>query len=129
MTEHTTITGEVIRGDGIGGKLGYPTANIDCAPPALEDGVYAAFIWRGTTRYNGMMILGDHYRDTRAQKKVELYLLDFSGDLYGENLRAEIVEIIRPFKQFTGTDALIAQIERDCRQARNIFKQIDNANA
>ncbi len=121
----TLLTGKVIRGDGLGKKLRHPTANIDCTPPeAFEDGVYAAIILWGSDRYDGIVVVGDKHRDNKPHKKVEFYLLDFEGDLYGQKLSAEIIEKIRPFEKFASTEALIQRIEADCRVARDILKKL-----
>lgn len=124
-----TLRGKVIRGDGIGRRLGFPTANLDqLPPPELEDGVYAASVTFEGAAHHGMLILGDHHRDGKMEKKVELYLLDFDGDLYGKLLEADIIEKIRPFKHFPSTDALIQRIRKDCDIARNIFSLLPHAD-
>lgn len=115
-----TLEGVVIKGDGLGVKYGYPTANIDCKriPVALTNGIYAARIFIASKKHHGLLIMGDKNRIHPGQNKIELYVLDFEGNLYGQKLSAEIVEKIRPFKKFGSTRELITQIEEDCQRAR-----------
>ncbi|MFC1687218.1 riboflavin kinase [Patescibacteria group bacterium] len=119
-----TLEGIVIKGDGLGVKYGYPTANIDCKriPTALKDGIYAARIFIAQKKHNGLLIMGDKNRIHPGQIKVELYVLDFEGNLYKQKLIAEIVEKIRPFKKFGSTRELITQIEEDCQRARLLLE-------
>ncbi|MFH1235789.1 MAG: riboflavin kinase [Parcubacteria group bacterium] len=124
MSGQIQLSGIVIHGDGLGKTYGYPTANIDCVPPAdLTDGIYAASITLGNDRLRGLVIIGDRNRLHPDDKKVELHILNFTSDLYGKTLSAGLVQKIRPFMTFTTTIELIRQIEKDCREAEKILAQ------
>jgi len=111
--------GEVVEGDRRGRELGMPTANIvpDDSLVTPGHGVYAAWAHGHPAAVNvGVRPTFDTGRGTL----VEAYLLDFSGDLYGEPLRIAFLERMRGEKRFESVDALVAQMRRDADQAREI---------
>lgn len=121
-----TIDGRVQEGDQRGRTIGFPTANLpidNLLPPRF--GVYAVRVRiedgpdRG--RYNAVANIG--IRPTIGSDHVlfEIHLLNFTGDLYGRHLHAEIVEFIRPEQKFDGLDALKAQIAADAEEARRVL--------
>ncbi len=117
------IIGKVIKGDGRGRTLGYPTANI--AVPdgfAAANGVYAASVEVDGARYGAMVNLGIKPTFGGCGRVLELHLFDFSGDLYGREVTVELVEYIRPEQKFPTPDALRAQIEKDKIKIENILK-------
>ncbi len=109
------ISGRVAEGSRIGRGLGYPTANLPVGDDvAAADGVYAAVVEYGGQRYGAMANLGVKPTFPGGTGRVlELHLLDFSGDLYGENLTAELLEFIRPERKFASPEELRAQIKKD----------------
>jgi len=122
------IQGKVIRGQGIAAKvLGVPTANLEMEqilknlPP---EGVYACQVRRAAERslYNGVMNLGTRPTFTDGGLNLEVYLMDFEGDLYGEVLEVYFKSFLRPEKKFDGPDALKSQIHRDIHLARQVLK-------
>jgi riboflavin kinase / FMN adenylyltransferase len=111
--------GEVVQGDKRGRELGMPTANIvpDDALVTPGHGVYAAWAHGHPAAVNvGVRPTFDTGRGTL----VEAYLLDFSGDLYGETLRIAFLQRMRGEKRFESVDELVAQMHRDADQAREI---------
>ncbi|MBK7642200.1 MAG: bifunctional riboflavin kinase/FAD synthetase [Planctomycetes bacterium] len=124
-----TVYGEVIHGDGLGARLGFPTANLDPHHELLPpNGVYACWATRpeqGTgTALQAVVNIG--VRPTLggalpSQPRVEAHLLDFKGDLYGEVLELEFVLPLRAERRFGGLDELCAQIELDVGAARGIL--------
>jgi riboflavin kinase/FMN adenylyltransferase len=111
--------GEVVEGDRRGRELGMPTANIvpDDALAHPGHGVYAAWAHGHPAAVN----VGVRPTfDTGRGLLVEAYLLDFSGDLYGETLRIAFLERLRGEKRFESVDELVAQMHRDVEQARQI---------
>jgi riboflavin kinase/FMN adenylyltransferase len=118
------IRGPVVRGDRRGGaELGFPTANVDvpagiCLP---GPGIYAGWYERPDgTRWESAISVGyrpTFYRDD-GLLLVEAFLLDFSGDLYGEQARVSFVSRLRDERAFESVDALIEQIGRDVALAR-----------
>jgi riboflavin kinase/FMN adenylyltransferase len=118
------LEGIVVRGDGRGEKLGFPTANLATTPHAAvpADGVYAA--WLARRRGNGMQTLraavsiGTNPTFSGRERRVEAYGLDFSGDLYGERLALDFVVRLREQRRYDGIEPLVAQIEQDVVDAR-----------
>ncbi len=119
------IRGVVVRGDGRGVALGFPTANLtgfgtDKLVPA--SGVYAVRAWvRGRGVLPGALHLGPRPTFPGAAPTVEVHLLDVDLDLYGERIRVDFVDRIRGVEAFDSADALVRQMERDIDEARNIL--------
>ncbi|MGH6930094.1 MAG: bifunctional riboflavin kinase/FAD synthetase [Dongiaceae bacterium] len=120
------IEGRVEHGQKLGRDLGYPTANMilgEYLQPAL--GIYAVKAGidegRGTVWHDGVASFG--YRPTVGGTTLvfEVYLFDWSGDLYGRHLRVALIDYLRPEKKFDDLDALRAQIARDCNEARRLL--------
>jgi riboflavin kinase/FMN adenylyltransferase len=109
------VSGEVVMGDQRGRTIGFPTANLDVWDELLlpANGVYATYAWVGETRYEAATNVGMRPTVNGRSVTVEAHLLDFDGDLYGQNLRVEFIDYIRPERKFTGLDALTTQIQAD----------------
>ncbi len=116
------ISGRVIRGNGIGRRLGFPTANIVLNDDGVVNGVYAVrAVVDGTIR-NGVANAGRRPTVTDSQERfLEVYLFDFEGDIYHKTIDVELVGFLRPEQKFTSTDALRRQIERDKAEAEEIL--------
>jgi riboflavin kinase/FMN adenylyltransferase len=111
--------GEVVEGDKRGRELGMPTANLVPDPKLVTpaNGVYAAWAHGHPAAVNvGVRPTFDSDRGVL----VEAYLLDFSGDLYGQTLRVAFIERLRGEKRFDSAGDLVAQMHRDVEQAREI---------
>ena len=116
--EHIVITGEVVHGKKLGRTIGFPTANV-AAKHTCVAGVYSAYVYIGQTRYKAVMNIGT--RPTIADgthETVEVHILDFDGDLYGQTLTVEVVQFLRNEQKFDGLDALLHQLQRDAFLAR-----------
>ncbi len=118
------VVGEVIHGEKLGRSLGYPTANIRLDPSCrLRHGIYAVrFTADGATR-GGVANFGA--RPTVVSDGaplLEVYVFDFSGDLYGKQVEVAFVDWLRPEAKFDGLEALVAAIKNDEVQARRILK-------
>jgi len=118
-----TILGTVKAGEKLGKKLGYPTANLSAHSEQFPpNGVYLAEAWIQEVLYHGVVNLG--YRPTvssgRSERVLEIYLLDFNRDIYGENVEVRFVRYLRPERKFDNLEALVRQIEADVRQARDL---------
>ncbi|RFA30354.1 riboflavin biosynthesis protein RibF [Alkalilimnicola ehrlichii] len=116
------MSGRVIRGQALGRNLGYPTANIGFGgrhPPMT--GIFAVRVHGLDKVYNGAASLG--YRPTVNGKQplLEVYLLDFEGDLYGRHLRVEFCARLREEERFESLEALTQQIAADTEQVRRYF--------
>jgi riboflavin kinase / FMN adenylyltransferase len=119
-----TIDGEVAHGDKRGRTLGYPTANLvpaeGYALPA--HGVYAcrARTADGTWHVAATNVGVRPQFVTGRGELIEAFLLDFTGDLYGQRLRLEFHKRLRGERRFASVDALVEQMARDCDEARRI---------
>jgi riboflavin kinase/FMN adenylyltransferase len=110
------LEGVVVTGDQRGGTLGFPTANL-AVPPGLL--VPAFGIYAGSARgYRAAVSIGVNPHYGGSERRIEAFLLDFEGDLYGERLRLELWERLRDEQAFESEQALIEQIERDVAQTR-----------
>jgi riboflavin kinase / FMN adenylyltransferase len=115
------ISGRVVEGDRLGRQLGFPTANLDATNLILPpNGVYS-----GCTKLKGQLYrvaLNIGFRPTVAsakpQLRVEVHLLDFNGNVYGEELEVEIGEKLRDEQKFASATELREQITRDIAQVR-----------
>jgi riboflavin kinase / FMN adenylyltransferase len=116
------LRGEVVVGDKRGRIIGYPTANVLPDPEAVVParGVYAGFVVVADEKYAACTNVGVAPTFGRADSRVEAYLLDFDGDLYGRIVDVGFIQRIRGEKKFSGVDELKAQIQRDVEEARLI---------
>jgi len=120
------LRGPVVQGDQRGRTIGFPTANVavkhEMAMPA--DAVYAAWYLRPDgVRLPAAVNVGKRptfYQDAE-HSLVEAHVIDFEGDLYGEDARVQFVELIRSEQRFDGIDALQAQLKLDIETARSIL--------
>jgi riboflavin kinase/FMN adenylyltransferase len=117
-----TIAGRVIQGDRVGQQLGFPTANLDVSGLVLPpNGVYAGLAKVGGGFQRAALNIG--FRPTvvsaAPQLRVEAHLLDFSGDLYGQELEIEVGSRLRDEKKFTSAAELREQIKRDLAMIRS----------
>jgi riboflavin kinase/FMN adenylyltransferase len=119
-----SLAGKVVRGDGLGHQLGFPTANLDATGLALPPhGVYAVHAEMGGRRCRAVLNIGHRptLRDPNPQLRVEAHLIDFAGDLYGQELEVTFVERLRAEKQFASLAELRQQIAQDILEAQMRF--------
>jgi riboflavin kinase/FMN adenylyltransferase len=113
------VTGQVVHGDKRGRELGYPTANLRLDPDCgLKQGVYAVRVSVGGTRYDGVASFGRRPMFDNGAVLLEVFLFDFSGDLYGAPLDVAFIAWIRPEMNFPSVEELIRRMDDDSRQAR-----------
>jgi riboflavin kinase / FMN adenylyltransferase len=122
------IDGEVIHGSDRGSKIGLPTANLSYWArkklPAV--GVYATIVTLLGQDYRAITNIG--FRPTfedQATRNIETHILNFDGNIYGENLILQFIRKIRDEEKFSGVEAFLAQIERDKLTARRIFSEYE----
>ena len=120
------IEGAVIHGEKRGRELGYPTANMSVDGLHLpRHGVYAVKVdilsGPQAGAHIGAASLGVRPMFGENRPNLETFLFDFAGDLYGHHLSIAFVDFLRPELKFDSLDALIAQMEADCTQARAIL--------
>lgn len=125
LGRYPSLTGQVIQGAQRGRLLGFPTANLSVLPERAipADGVYACFVWVDGKRYPAITNIGIRPSFAGAERTVEAHLLNFSGDLYGLDLRMEFVERLRPERRFKNLDELVAQIRADAECAAELLAQ------
>jgi riboflavin kinase/FMN adenylyltransferase len=116
------LRGEVVVGDRRGRTIGFPTANVlpDAEAVLPARGVYAGFVVVGDDEYVACTNVGVAPTFARAESRIEAYLLDFDGDLYGRVIDVGFTRKIRGEKKFSGVAELKAQIQRDVEEARLI---------
>lgn len=112
-----SLTGEVVHGDKVGRSIGYPTANLS-VPESFKlipaDGVYAVRVNVAGEFYKGMLNIGHRPTLSEAQKKtIEVHLIQFEGDLYGQQLTVELKARLRGEKKFENMESLQKQLDID----------------
>jgi riboflavin kinase/FMN adenylyltransferase len=118
-------SGTVIKGDQRGRTIGYPTANMEIHPDVLmpKSGVYAVKALYKNEEYEGMANLGVKPTFTTGEDTptLEVHLLDYNNDIYGEELIIEWHQYIRDEVKFNGVEELVSQLEKDEQQIRKYF--------
>ncbi|HFC01095.1 MAG TPA: riboflavin biosynthesis protein RibF, partial [Phaeodactylibacter sp.] len=112
-----SINGTVVRGRGIGKGLGYPTANIEIRNTTKlipAEGIYAVHIFYRKQRYDGMLYIGNRPSIEGANSRtIEVNILDFQKDIYGEKLTIDFIDFIRGDEKFDSLEELKEQIGKD----------------
>ncbi len=104
------ISGKVVKGDGYGRKIGYPTVNLETDTEALPpEGVYAGIAILEGREYRAGIILG-------PKDKIEAHLIGYSGDAYGKEVNLTLNNFLREFKNFDTEEELVIQIKKDIEQ-------------
>ena len=125
LNRRYALEARVVRGDGRGRTIGYPTANLeplDARKVVPLRGVYAVRMKsRGEEVWKpGMMNIGTRPTFGGDQRRIEVHLFDFRGDLYEQTVTVEFVERLREERRFTSVEELVEQLSRDearCREA------------
>jgi riboflavin kinase/FMN adenylyltransferase len=125
------IGGHVARGQQLGRKLGYPTANVHLGPrTAPVEGIFAVRVTGVCERpMPGVASLGIRPTVNGKEPLLEAHLFDFDGDLYGKRIEVEFVEKLRDEEKFADLDAMVKQIDRDAMQARELLSRSTTAAA
>ncbi len=122
------VSGEVIHGDKRGRELGFPTANLKLdAACGLRHGIYAVRVGVGGRRYDGVASFGRRPMFDTGAVLLEVFLFDFAGDLYGQNIDVAFIDWIREERMFNSAAALIAQMQDDSRLARDALARSGDA--
>ncbi len=114
------LSGQVVTGQQIGRSLGFPTANIQIADDYKllpRDGAYAVLAEVNSIQYKAILNIGDRPTVDGEKKTIEAHLIDFEGDLYGQDLRIYFQEFLREEKKFESLDALKNQLVVDRERA------------
>jgi riboflavin kinase/FMN adenylyltransferase len=119
------VHGKVGRGRGLGRDLGFPTANLVLEEQLIPaPGVYLVKVQlpSGALR-PGLAAIGNRPTFGAGDPSFEVFLLDFSGDLYGQELAVDLLLRLRPIQPFPSVEALVAAMGRDLVKARAFFNQ------
>jgi riboflavin kinase/FMN adenylyltransferase len=117
------LEGVVVRGDGRGRALGFPTANLLCGRYAAvpADGVYAAWCGHRGGRHMAAVSIGTNPTFSGRERRVEAYLLDFDGDLYGERVSLDFTAHLREMRAYPEIGPLVDQIREDVADTRRLL--------
>jgi riboflavin kinase / FMN adenylyltransferase len=122
------LSGTVIHGDKRGRELGFPTANLIPDPSCgLRHGIYAVRVAVGGRRYDGVASFGRRPMFDAGTMLLEVFLFDFSGDLYGAAMDVAFIGFLRDEQMFASAKELIRQMQEDTRQAREVLRRSGNA--
>lgn len=126
LGRRVSLYGPVIPGARRGKGLGFPTANLDIqtdlAVPA--NGVYVTRAYLGSSIHASVTNIGLNPTFGGQRRTVEVHLLDFDGDVYGQTMRIELLRRLREEKRFATVNDLVAQMQRDVAETRHILEQI-----
>lgn len=118
-----SLRGVVVEGDRRGRELGFPTANLALGEGILapKHGIYATWAgFRGEKRPSATSI-GVRPTFGGGPRFVEVFVMDFHGDLYGETIDVEFVQLLRDEQYFESVDALVRQMDMDVAEARTVL--------
>ncbi len=126
LGRYPALRGIVVHGDHRGRQLGYPTANLNVPDKKLvpANGIYAVRVRLGHEWLNGAANIGIRPQFGGGPRLVEVYILDFDRDIYGQEIEVHFVERLRDEMKFEHVQALIEQMGRDVERARTILSQL-----
>jgi riboflavin kinase/FMN adenylyltransferase len=120
------ITGSVVHGRAVGTSLGFPTANIATENELLPvDGVYAVMVEVDGQQVKGACNVGCNLTFGGNTRTIEVFLLDFSGQIYNQRITMAFIQRLRSVQKFPDGDALKAAISHDVANARLILAQVN----
>lgn len=126
LGRYHVLSGQVVHGREIGNKLGFPTANIATANELIPpDGVYAVMVAVGDTILQGACNIGINPTFNGSERTIEVFLLDFAGQIYDRELSVSFVQRLRDVKKFPDMETLIHAIARDVERTRTILATAD----
>jgi len=124
------INGDVIHGSGIGGKMGFPTANLNVQKGKLlpKAGVYTATARIKGKLYNGIVSIGraPTIKKTMDKLNIELHIFDFNGIIYDYKVDLLLWHFIREERIFENEKELIKQIKEDIKKTKDMLKEVTN---
>ncbi len=126
-----SLEGQVTTGAGRGSGLGVPTANLEIDPKQAlpAEGVYATWAYIDEQSYQSMTNIGKRPTFEGNERTVEVYILDYEGNLYQRELKIDIMERLRDEKKFGSADELKKQIAEDVKQGKAILNSRDRNQA
>ena len=129
LTQPYRIRGRVVRGAGRGKRLGYPTANLDDVESLLPaGGIYAGQGWVEDRPWPAAINLGPNPTFDEGAAKLEVHLLGFAGDLYGQHIEVDFLARLRDIVRFDSVGQLLTQMRRDLAATRSVAAGHDVSN-
>lgn len=122
------LEGEVVRGQGMGVELGFRTANLKISTSDKQipaDGVYLVYVEHPHFMGPGMMNIGFRPTFEGKERSIEVHLIGFEGDLYGNNLKVRCIDYLRGEFRFPNKESLIAQLMNDRQLALERFRKLN----
>lgn len=121
---HYSVSGEVVHGKKIGRTIGFPTANIlvDDMKLLPKKGAYIVEVWLKNQQYKGMLSIGTNPTVGGDKLSVEVNILDFKGDIYGERLSLKFRDFLHEEIKFENLEKLIERLKQDKKITENFFK-------
>jgi len=131
--KQTVFKGEVVYGRQIGRTIGFPTANMHFSSeeePELPKGVYGVRVYHKDVPYNGVMNIGTRptFKGEEPTLSLEVYILDFNRNIYGEHLILDILFFIRDEQAFDSIEQLVQQLKNDIDEANKQFLFVEKEN-
>lgn len=125
LGRYPSVRGRVVKGDQRGRTLGFPTANLALADRRLipANGIYAVRVRFGNEWHDGAASIGVRPTFEGRTRLVEVYVLDWSGDLYDQVIEVQFVKRLRDELKFESVDELVAQMQQDVQDARKVLEE------
>ena len=123
-----SVHGLVVRGDGRGRQIGFPTANLDlqnCTVKNFELGIYAAITTINKNKYKSALHIGPASTFGKQKITFEVFILDFDQDIYDLIIEVDVVQKIRATVKFNSVNELIIQMNKDVERSREILSQFN----
>jgi len=120
------LSGVVVKGQQLGRKIGFPTANLEIAESYKlipSDGAYAVLVWVDGDKYPGMMNIGIRPTIGTDTRTIEVNVFNLERDLYGQAMKVEVVKQLRSEMKFTNIDALKQRLHQDRRDAQSVLNK------
>ncbi|SDZ76880.1 bifunctional riboflavin kinase/FAD synthetase [Psychroflexus halocasei] len=130
LTQAFQLTGEIVRGKGLGKELGYPTANLKIKEDYKlipREGVYVVQSEIDEKPYFGLMNIGTNPTFNEVKQSVETYFFDLNKDLYGQHISIKLLKRLRGEQKFDGPNQLIEAMNKDKEQALNYIDMLKDA--
>ncbi len=132
LGRYFNLTGPVVHGDGRGHRINVPTANIQAPDGKIipANGIYACWAWLNPDQGSAMekkymaatnVGVRPTFTPDLPAPTIEAYLLDFNRDLYGQQIRLDFVEYLRPEQKFSSVEMLVEQIQADVSRTREVL--------
>ena len=119
-----SLTGEVVKGENLGSKIGYPTANLQIAEDYKlipKNGAYIVKSKLGEKDFFGMMNIGNRPTVNGVHQTIETFFFDFSADLYNQQITIELIHFLRDEQKFGSVDKLVEQLQKDEKIAKEFI--------